>query len=183
MIMRNFLVLLSFLAVAGMLLLTSNLGSKQAVAQSAQDVSPQRALLNQYCVACHNQAMVNSPPIEGENLLFTQLRGLGLTLDKENVDDVSENPEVWEKVVRKLRVGVMPPPDNPRPGHEDYSEFRYWLEDQLDIASERDLNPGRVQAFHRLNQTEYKNVVRDLLDLDIDVDELIPADPPDKHGF
>jgi len=181
--MRNFLVLLSFLAVAGMLLLTSNLGSKQAVAQSAQDVSPQRALLNQYCVACHNQAMVNSPPIEGENLLFTQLRGLGLTLDKENVDDVSENPEVWEKVVRKLRVGVMPPPDNPRPGHEDYSEFRYWLEDQLDIASERDLNPGRVQAFHRLNQTEYKNVVRDLLDLDIDVDELIPADPPDKHGF
>lgn len=181
--MRNFLVLFSFLAIAGLLFLTSAPGSKQVAAQSVQDVSPQRALLNQYCVACHNQAMVNSTPMEGENLLFTQLRGLGLTLDTENVDDVSENPEVWEKVVRKLRVGVMPPPDNPRPGHEDYSDFRYWLEEQLDIASERNLNPGRVQAFHRLNQTEYKNVVRDLLDLDIDVDELIPADPPDKHGF
>ncbi len=152
-------------------------------AQSANDVSPQRALLNQFCIACHNQAMVNSVPVEGENLLFTQLRGLGLTLDVENVDDVSENPEVWEKVVRKLRVGVMPPPDNPRPGHEDYTEFRVWLEDQLDAVAANEVNPGRTQAFHRLNQTEYRNVVRDLLHLDIDVDELIPADPPDQFGF
>ncbi|MCG8413608.1 MAG: hypothetical protein MI746_05250, partial [Pseudomonadales bacterium] len=77
--------------------------SPPAQPQDVDAISPQRALLNQYCIACHNQAMVNSPPIEGENLLFTQLRGLGLTLDTENVDDVSENPEVWEKVVRKLR--------------------------------------------------------------------------------
>ncbi len=147
------------------------------------EVSPQRALLNQYCIACHNQAMVNSTPVEGENLLFTQLRGLGLTLDVENVDNVAENPEVWEKVVRKLRVGVMPPPDNPRPGHEDYTEFRVWLETQLDQVAANQINPGRTQAFHRLNQTEYRNVIRDLLHLEIDVDELIPADPPDQHGF
>lgn len=152
-------------------------------AQSADDVSPQRALLNQYCIACHNQGMVNSTPVAGENLLFTQLRDLGLTLDVENVDNVAENPAVWEKVVRKLRVGVMPPPDNPRPGHEDYTEFRVWLEEQLDQVALNATNPGRTQAFHRLNQIEYRNVVRDLLHLEIDVDELIPADPPDQYGF
>ena len=152
-------------------------------AQTSETVSPQRALLDQYCVSCHNQAMINSTPVEGENLLFTQLRGLGMTLDKENVDDVSENPEVWEKVVRKLRVGVMPPPDNPRPGHEDYSEFRYWLEEQLDQANAEKVNPGRTQSFHRLNQAEYQTVIGQLLGLKLDVEELIPADPPDRNGF
>jgi len=148
-----------------------------------REISPQRALLNQYCVGCHNQALVNSPAVEGESLLFTQLRGLGLTLDTENVDNVAEHPEVWEKVVRKLRVGVMPPPDNPRPGHEDYTGFRIWLENELDSVAATQINPGRTVAFHRLNQTEYRNVIRDLLHLDIDVAELIPADPPDQHGF
>ena len=162
---------------------TTGLISGAVFAQTSETVSPQRALLDQYCVSCHNQAMVNSTPVEGENLLFTQLRGLGMTLDKENVDDVSENPEVWEKVVRKLRVGVMPPPDNPRPGHEDYSEFRYWLEEQLDQANAEKVNPGRTQSFHRLNQAEYQTVIDQLLGLKLDVEELIPADPPDRNGF
>ena len=162
---------------------TTGLISGAVFAQTSETVSPQRALLDQYCVSCHNQAMVNSTPVEGENLLFTQLRGLGMTLDKENVDDVSENPEVWEKVVRKLRVGVMPPPDNPRPGHEDYSEFRYWLEEQLDQANAEKVNPGRTQSFHRLNQAEYQTVIGQLLGLKLDVEELIPADPPDRNGF
>jgi len=162
---------------------TAGLKNGAVIAQTAETVSPQRALLDQYCVSCHNQAMVDSTPIEGENLLFTQLRGLGMTLDKENVDDVSQNPEVWEKVVRKLRVGVMPPPDNPRPGHEDYSEFRYWLEEQLDQANAEQVNPGRTQAFHRLNQAEYQTVINQLLGLKLDVEELIPADPPDRNGF
>ena len=162
---------------------TTGLISGAVFAQTSETVSPKRALLDQYCVSCHNQAMVNSTPVEGENLLFTQLRGLGMTLDKENVDDVSENPEVWEKVVRKLRVGVMPPPDNPRPGHEDYSEFRYWLEEQLDQANAEKVNPGRTQSFHRLNQAEYQTVIGQLLGLKLDVEELIPADPPDRNGF
>ena len=146
-------------------------------------VSLQRTLLDQYCIACHNQAIVNSPAVDGESLLFTQLRGLGLTLDTENVDNVAENPEVWEKVVRKLRVGVMPPPDNPRPDNASYAAFRNWLETELDRASSSNANPGRTQAFHRLNQTEYRNAVRDLLDLDIEVAEFIPPDAPDQHGF
>ena len=170
-------------AIAVFCFITAGLKNGAVIAQTAETVSPQRALLDQYCVSCHNQAMVNSTPIEGENLLFTQLRGLGMTLDKENVDDVSQNPEVWEKVVRKLRVGVMPPPDNPRPGHEDYSEFRYWLEEQLDQANAEQVNPGRTQAFHRLNQAEYQTVINQLLGLKLDVEELIPADPPDRNGF
>lgn len=155
----------------------------QADNTSSSGVSPQRALLNQYCIACHNQAIVNSPAVDGESLLFTQLRDLGLTLDLENVDDVSENPEVWEKVVRKLRVGVMPPPDNPRPDIASYNNFRRWLEAELDGAALINANPGRTQAFHRLNQTEYRNAVRDLLALDIDVSEMIPPDAPDQYGF
>ena len=170
-------------AIALFYFVTTSLISGAVFAQTSETVSPQRALLDQYCVSCHNQAMVNSTPVEGENLLFTQLRGLGMTLDKENVDDVSENPEVWEKVVRKLRVGVMPPPDNPRPGHEDYSEFRYWLEEQLDQANAERVNPGRTQSFHRLNQAEYQTVIGQLLGLKLDVEELIPADPPDRNGF
>ena len=170
-------------AIAVFCFITAGLKNGAVIAQTAETVSPQRALLDQYCVSCHNQAMVNSTPIEGENLLFTQLRGLGMTLDKENVDDVSQNPEVWEKVVRKLRVGVMPPPDNPRPGHEDYSEFRYWLEEQLDQVNAEQVNPGRTQAFHRLNQAEYQTVINQLLGLKLDVEELIPADPPDRNGF
>ena len=170
-------------AIALFCFVTTGLISGAVFAQTSETVSPQRALLDQYCVSCHNQAMVNSTPVEGENLLFTQLRGLGMTLDKENVDDVSENPEVWEKVVRKLRVGVMPPPDNPRPGHEDYSEFRYWLEERLDQANAEKVNPGRTQSFHRLNQAEYQTVIGQLLGLKLDVEELIPADPPDRNGF
>ncbi len=86
-------------------------------------------------------------------------------------------------MVRKLRVGLMPPPENPRPDPETYSKFRVWLEQQLDAVSLAHNNPGRTETFHRLNQAEYRNVIRDLLLLDIAVDEIIPADPPDQHGF
>lgn len=181
--MKKLSALAIFILLAGAALLFAVPVTEPVAAQSTATVSPQRSLLNQYCISCHNEAMVGSTPVAGENLLFTQLRDLGLTLDTENVDDVSENPEVWEKVVRKLRVGVMPPPNNPRPGHEDYTGFRMWLENELDAVAEVQTNPGRTLAFHRLNQTEYRNVVRDLLHLDIDVDELIPADAPDQHGF
>ena len=119
----------------------------------------------------------------GESLLFTQLRDIGLTLDTEDVSDLAANPALWEKVVRKLRVGVMPPPDNPRPDKASYDGFRNWLETELDRVAAEQIDPGRTEAFHRLNQTEYRNAVRDLLDLDISVSELIPPDPPDQHGF
>jgi len=150
---------------------------------TVRDDSSQRALLNQYCVICHNQAVVGSTPMANEDLQTTQLRNLGLTLDTEDVSNVAENPDVWEKVVRKLRVGVMPPPLYPRPDKDSYDSFRLWLENELDQVAAAQVNPGRTQAFHRLNQIEYRNAVRELLDLDIDVAELIPPDAPDQHGF
>ena len=142
-----------------------------------------RALLDQYCVICHNQAVVNSVAQPNEGLQATQLRNLGLTLDVEDVLNLAENPEVWEKVIKKLRVGVMPPPNYPRPDKESYNGFRTFLENELDRVASTQINPGRTQAFHRLNQTEYQNSVRDLLDLDIDVAGLIPTDAPDQYGF
>ena len=142
-----------------------------------------RALLDQYCAICHNQAVVNSLAMSNEGLQTTQLRNLGLTLDTEDVSDLAANPEVWEKVIKKLRVGVMPPPNYPRPDKVRYDGFRTWLEDELDSIAANRANPGRTQAFHRLNQTEYRNSIRDLLDLNIDVSDLIPADAPDQYGF
>ena len=127
---------------------------------SAADNASNRALLDQYCVICHNQAVVNSTPQPNEGLQTTQLRDLGLTLDTENVADLAENPEVWEKIIKKLRVGVMPPPNYPRPDKVSYDGFRKYLEDELDRVAASRVNPGRTQAFHRLNQTEYQNSVQ-----------------------
>ena len=143
-------------------------------------VSPQRALVDRYCVTCHNERIVAG---NGTGMIAEQLRLVGLALDAADVDDVSEDPELWEKVVRKLRVGAMPPQPRPRPDKETYDGFRRWLEDELDRVAEAQPNPGRTQAFHRLNQAEYRNAIRDLLDLEIDVDALIPADAPDRNGF
>ena len=166
-------------------LIVSGLYFETAAQQPAlpSQLSPQRALLDQYCVICHNQAIVNSAPIDNEGLQTTQLRNLGLTLDTENVSNLAANPAIWEKVVKKLRVGVMPPPNYPRPDKDSYEGFRTWLESGLDQAAEARVDPGRTQAFHRLNQTEYRNAVRDLLDLEINVAELIPPDAPDQYGF
>ena len=167
--MKRILLITLYMAVPGLLL----------AAESANN----RALLDQYCVICHNQAVVNSVAAANEGLQTTQLRNLGLTLDTEDVSNLALNPEVWEKVIKKLRVGVMPPPNYPRPDKVSYDGFRAWLENELDRIGASQVNPGRTQAFHRLNQTEYRNSIRDLLDLDIDVADLIPADAPDRYGF
>ena len=148
--------------------------------ESAGAMSPQRALLNRYCVTCHNERVVAG---NGSGMMAEQLRLVGLALDSADVDNVAEHPELWEKVVRKLRVGAMPPQPRRRPDKETYDGFRRWLEDELDRAAEARPDPGRTQAFHRLNQAEYRNVIRDLLDLEIDVAALIPADAPDRNGF
>ena len=158
-------------------------GAPQQPAAPTSEVSPQRALLDQYCVRCHNERTVSRPATPGEPVQITQLRNVGLALDTEDVTNVAMNPEVWEKVVRKLRVGAMPPSPWPRPVHAAYDGFRGWLETELDRAAAARPDPGRTLAFHRLNRMEYRNVIRDLFDLDIDVSDLIPADAPDEHGF
>ena len=117
-------------------------------AESVSIDSQNRALLDQYCVTCHNQAVVNSVATANEGLQTTQLRNLGLTLDTEDVANLAVNPEVWEKVVNKLRVGVMPPPNYPRPDKQSYDAFRTWLENGLDqVAAAKPLAAQRSSIF------------------------------------
>ena len=98
-----------------------------------------------------------------------------------DVTNVGEAPEVWEKVVQKLRGGMMPPARRPRPDPQAYEGFQSWLETSLDRAAAATTAPGRVPT-HRLNRAEYANAIRDLLALDIDGASLLPADDS-GHGF
>ena len=102
-------------------------------------------------------------------------------LDKADVDHVGEHAEVWEKVVRKLRGGMMPPQGMPRPEQAKIEELIGWLQTSLDQAAAAHPDPGR-SALHRLNRTEYSNAIRDLLGLKVDVSALLPADD-ESNGF
>ena len=124
-----------------------------------------QALLDRYCVTCHNDRL------KTQNL---SLQGLDLA-------KVADHAELWEKVIRKLRAGVMPPPDVPRPPLAEYAGLRDWLESEIDRGAAARTTPGSV-VLHRLNRTEYANVIRDLLDLRIDASTLLPPDDS-AHGF
>ena len=126
--------------------------------------SPERALLDRYCVTCHN----------------TELKTAGLALDTYDVDDVSTSPHVWEKVVAKLKSGQMPPVGRPRPDTPALTNLVGSIEQALDHAWLAAPNYGRPAAVHRLNRAEYTNAVRDLLSLDVDGRALLP---PDDSGY
>ena len=91
-----------------------------------------------------------------------------MSLDLIDVAKVSEHAEVWEKVVRKLRTGMMPPPNRPQPPSEARGALLSWLETSLDAAAASNPSPGRTDTLRRLNRTEYQNAIRDLLALDVD---------------
>jgi hypothetical protein len=131
----------------------------QAPTQVAEPQTPSRALFDRYCVTCHNQ----------------RLKTGGLTLDTVDLTRVEAHREVLEKVARKLRSGQMPPADRPRPDDATVKAFVTSLEQVLDRASVAAPDPGRVVS-HRLNRTEYVNVIRDLLALEIDGTALLPSD-------
>ena len=126
-----------------------------------------RAVLDRYCVTCHND----------------KLRTQGLTLQAIDLADVSAGAEVWEKVIRKLRTRAMPPPGRPRPDQATYDAVASWLEGEIDRVAGVRPNPGRTETFHRLNRAEYRNAVRDLLAIEIDVSSLLPADDAGYGGF
>lgn len=102
-------------------------------------------------------------------------------LDKMDVDHPGVGAETWEKVIRKLRGGMMPPQGRPRPSSDDVYKLVSYLETSLDRAEANKPSPGRA-AIHRLNRTEYGNAIRDLLALDVDVTDLLPADD-ESNGF
>lgn len=127
---------------------------------------PHSALVEQYCAACHNQSV----------------RTAGLALDEAAADNPAARPELWEKVVRRLRARQMPPAGMPRPDEAAYREAIASLGSALDAHAEAHPNPGRTDSFRRLNRTEYRNAVRDLLALDVDVAALLPGDESSR-GF
>jgi mono/diheme cytochrome c family protein len=130
-------------------------------AQSPADA----AFLKQYCLTCHN----------------SRLKTGGLALDALNPASVAADAETWEKVVRKLRTGMMPPSGVPRPARAAIDAFAASLEARLDRPSTSNAHLASP-ALHRLNRAEYTNAVRDLLDLQVDVSSLLPADDSNE-GF
>jgi cytochrome c551/c552 len=154
---------LSFLA-ASTVAVPAQQGS-QAASQATPQTTASRALFDQYCVTCHNQ----------------QLKTAGLTLDKADLNDIPGGAANWEKVVMKLRSGMMPPLGRPRPDQGAIDSTVSLLESHLDQGAKAHPDPGRA-SLHRLNRTEYGNAIRDLLGLQIDVRELLPPDD-ESNGF
>jgi mono/diheme cytochrome c family protein len=151
------------LTAAGFML---TLEARQSPTASSPGAATHRSLVNQYCVSCHND----------------RLKSGGLALDAAAAQDVGRNSDIWEKVVRKIRVRQMPPMGVPRPDEATYEAALASLETALDAAAAAAPNPGRVATLRRLTRTEYQNAVRDLLALDIDVTSLLPADES-SYGF
>ena len=159
--------LLAWLAIV---VTTGHEGAAAAQRDSTNEsmAAAQRAVLDRYCVTCHNQRS----KIPAANPLL---------LDTIVLADVDARPEIWKKVVRKLRTGAMPPAGAPRPEPAVSDRLASWLESTLDRAAAASPNPGRVPAVRRLTHTEYRNAVRDLLALEdlpkeLDIDLLLPAD-------
>jgi mono/diheme cytochrome c family protein len=137
-------------------------------APGGSDLTAYQGMLDRYCVSCHNPRL--------------QLpAGAPLVLDSASLVDPGADAETWERVVRKLGVGAMPPEGSPTPGEAELTEFRTALAAGLDRAAVSRPDPGRY-VLHRLNRTEYANAIRDLLGVRIDVAELLPSDGGD-FGF
>ena len=134
-------------------------------APPANQVAAQRAVITQYCVTCHNDRAKQG----------------GLSLETADLARVGENPELWERVVRKMRAGVMPPPGIRRPDNATYDALTTWLEGEIDRRAATNPNPG-TKGIHRLNRAEYANAIRDLIDVEIDVETMLPQDEG-ANGF
>ena len=141
----------------------------QGTARGPASPAPQ-ALLDEYCLTCHTDRLVaqGTVPVSFERL---------------DPHDVGEDAPVWEQMVRKLRLGMMPPVGRPRPDEDARDTFVAWLETALDEAASAHLDPGRA-AIRRLTTSEYVNAVRSLLNIEVDQRwSLFPADDVDLEGF
>ncbi|HKH71190.1 MAG TPA: DUF1587 domain-containing protein, partial [Vicinamibacterales bacterium] len=135
-------------------------GVSQTMAPSSPAAAaPSAALLTQYCVTCHN----------------ARAKAGGLTLDPAELTEVDRHAETWEKVIRKLQTGMMPPAGAPRPAPAAIAGFMASLQTQIDRAAAARPFAG-TPALHRLNRAEYSNAIRDLLALDLDAASLLPPD-------
>ena len=163
-------IMLRYVIVSSIFLGLGLVTPKQGIAQgfSKEGTEWQRSFLNQYCIACHNDTTLTAN--------FT-LQTIALDQVGHNLNEIG----VWEKVVLKLRAREMPPPEMPRPDSQAYDRLAAWLETSLDDAAAVNPNPGQP-VIRRLNRAEYTNAVRDLLALEIDGREYLPADDS-GYGF
>jgi hypothetical protein len=136
---------------------------------AAQQQVDTRAFMKQYCLNCHTQQA-------------KQRGAVPVALDDLDPARIGGDARTWEQVVRKMRAGVMPPSGMPRADKTTHERFLTFVEGELDRVARANPNPGRTEAFHRLNRKQYQNAVRDLLNLDIDVTALLPPDDA-SYGF
>jgi mono/diheme cytochrome c family protein len=147
-------------------------GAPVSAASAHTPASPaqaHRALFDRYCLTCHTTRQKERGTVP-------------LALDTLDLSRVAADAAVWEKVVLKLRAGLMPPAGVPRPEKTAHGAFTSWLEGELDRHWSANPDPGRTEPMHRLNRVEYRNAVRDLLGLDLDVSTLLPGDDV-SYGF
>jgi len=137
----------------------------QSAAPAPAPPASHRATIDRYCVSCHNDKAKTG----------------GLSLETADLANVGAAPDVWEKVVRKVRVGMMPPQGAPAPDAQTRGALVASLTAALDAHAKTHPEPGRA-LVHRLNRTEYGNAVRDLLALEVDPAALLPADDS-AYGF
>jgi hypothetical protein len=125
----------------------------------------QQSLVKQYCAGCHSAAAKSG----------------GFTFESLDLTHPDRTAETAEKVIRKLRTGMMPPAGAPRPSRAALDSFAASIENAVDLTAAGNPNPGRP-GLHRLNRAEYENSVRDLLHLNVSAEDLLPADDM-SHGF
>jgi hypothetical protein len=168
--MKIRLLLVGGAVVAGVVLLFTSqpADAQQSGKQAAGAVAfstPTPPLISQYCLGCHSSKL--KEPFGN------------LTLDKYDITHVEKNPDLWEKVVRKLRAGMMPPSGMPRPKPDVLETFISSVENELDRTTVAQTPPP---GLHRLNRAEYTNAIRDLLGLQIDASKFLPSDDSTR-GF
>ncbi|HVQ14483.1 MAG TPA: DUF1587 domain-containing protein, partial [Vicinamibacterales bacterium] len=167
--MRRLTSILALLVGGWLIAAVSSVEIRAGQLQRAPSTIPPtpRALVDQYCITCHNQ----------------RLRTAGLALDTLDAAHPGADAEVWERVIGKLRAQSMPPPGRPRPDAATYRAAATTIEREIDRAWAEHPRPGRIGAVHRLNRTEYTNVIRDLFALDLDVRPLLPGDETADGSF
>ena len=153
-------------SVAVVVASVADIASQAPIASHDDPALPAKTFVGTYCVTCHNQ----------------RLKTGGLALDALDVNNVGEHAAEWEKVVIKLRAGLMPPSGVRRPDQAAIDEFTSSLESALDRAAKANSNPGRTEPLHRLNCAEYQNAVRDLLGFEVDASNWLPTDEI-SYGF
>ena len=142
------------------------LSALAATALAASLPAPVKAAVGRYCLDCHDGDVTKG----------------NLDLGKILSDDLQTHSVEWERVVRKLAARQMPPIGKDRPAEKEFEHLVATLGSSLDQLAAKKPNPGRTDPFHRLNRTEYRNAIRDLLDLEIDAATLLPKDDA-SHGF